>query len=357
MKFCFILGTRPEAIKLYSLIGVVRKAGINFFILHTGQHYDYRMNEIFFKELGLPKPKYYLGVGSGGHGEVTGLMLQKIEPILVKEKPTHVFVQGDTYTVLAGALAAAKIANIKICHVEAGLRSYDREMPEEINRIIVDHISDYLFCPTEKAAQIAVSEKISPSKVFITGNTIVDAVVSISKKKSRILDKLNIKPNKYILLTMHRPSNVDNKKNLREIIGGINRICLNKRVPCIFPVHPRTLAMIKKFKISIPVSITITPPLGYIDLIGLEKASYMIFTDSGGIQEEACILKKKCVILRKNTERPETLDVGGAMLLNRLSSENIVSRFSLLDRKKVQWRNPFGDGRAAEKIISILKKK
>jgi UDP-N-acetylglucosamine 2-epimerase (non-hydrolysing) len=313
------------------------------------------MDEIFFKELGLKKCKYNLNIGSGSQGDQTGRMLIEIEKVLIKEMSDYVFVQGDTNTVMAGALVASKL-HIKVCHVEAGLRSYDRMMPEEINRIVADHVSDYLFCPTKKQSDIAISEKIDKKKVFVTGNTIVDAVLKCSKiadTKSKILNRFGLEKNKYILLTCHRPSNTDDKNNFESIIKGINNICEKEGLKCIFPMHPRLGSkkeFMKQFK-----SIIVCEPLGYLDLLKLQKDSKMIFTDSGGIQEESCALKKKCVILRLNTERPETVKVGGAMLLKEISTGEILRVYRALIQKIVKWSNPFGDGKTAEKLFKILK--
>lgn len=356
MKICFVLGTRPEIIKLYSLIKYCESKKIKYFIIHTNQHYDKNMDGVFFKELGLKKAKYNLGIGSGSQGDQTGRMLIEIEKVLMKERPDYVFVQGDTNTVLSGALASSKI-KIKVCHVEAGLRSYDREMPEEINRIIADHVSNYLFCPTKKQADISLKEGISKEKIFVTGNTIVDAVLLVGKmsdQKSNVLNKFNLEKSKYFLLTCHRPSNTDDKSNFESIISSINDICEKEGVKCIFPMHPRLnnkKSFVNKFK-----NIIITDPLGYLDLLKLQKDSKMIFTDSGGIQEESCILKKKCVILRVNTERPETVRVGGAVLLREISTKDIFKKYVLLKNKKVKWCNPFGDGKTAVKIFKILNK-
>ncbi len=356
MKICFVLGTRPEIIKLYSLIKYCDDKKLKYFVVHTNQHYDKNMDDIFFKELGLKKAKYNLNIGSGTQGDQSGRMLIEIEKVLIKEIPDYVFVQGDTNTVLAGALVASKL-HIKVCHVEAGLRSYDRMMPEEINRIIADHVSDYLFCPTKKQADIAISEGIDKKKVFVTGNTIVDAVLKCEKladTKSKVLKRLGVEKNKYILLTCHRPSNTDDKNNFENIIKGINNICEKEGLKCIFPMHPRLSnkkEFMKKFS-----SIIVCEPLGYLDLLKLQRDSKMIFTDSGGIQEESCILKKKCVILRLNTERPETVKVGGAVLLKEISMKEILRVYNLLIKKSVSWSNPFGDGKTAKKIFKILKK-
>ena len=293
------------------------------------------MDQIFFKELNLPQAKYNLNIRSGSQGNQVGKMLIALEKILIKIKPTHVFIQGDTNTVLAGALVAAKL-RIKVCHVEAGLRSYDRAMPEEINRIVVDHIADYLFCPTKLQKNILLKEGIHQNKIFITGNTIVDTVfdcIKIADKKSKILEINNLRPNQYFLLTCHRPSNTDNQKNFQNIIEAIDELCRLEKIKCIFPMHPRLnnkKNFVKKFK-----NIIITQPLCYFDLLKLQKYSKMIFTDSGGIQEEACILHKKCVIIRLNTERPETLQVKGAMILKSITKNEIIRVYKKLINKKI----------------------
>ena len=354
MKFCFILGTRPEIIKMYSCIKYCSENKLDFFIIHTNQHYSENMDKIFFNELDLPQPKYNLNIGSGSHGNQTGRMLIEIEKVLLEEKPGIVLVQGDTNTVVAGALAASKLG-IKIGHIEAGLRSYDKEMPEETNRIITDHISDYLFCPTDKQKAILLNEGIPSDKIFVTGNTIVDIVLScakIAEKKSNILKRLNIEKDKYFLLTCHRPSNTENEKGFYEIMKTIQSICEEEKSICIFPLHPRLngrIDQIKKYK-----NIKVIDPIGYLDSIKLQNNSKMIFTDSGGIQEESCILKKKCVILRENTERPETLNVGGAMLVKQLNGKNIINTYKKLKIKEVKWKNPFGDGNSNEKIFQKL---
>ncbi|MEI7810678.1 MAG: UDP-N-acetylglucosamine 2-epimerase (non-hydrolyzing) [bacterium] len=355
-KIGIILGTRPEIIKLSSIIRYCNVNKLNYFIIHTNQHYSENMDTIFFNELNLPKPKYNLEVGSGTHGKMSGKMIIEIEKILLKEKPEIILIQGDTNTVMSAAVVAAKI-NIKIGHVEAGLRSYDRTMPEELNRIITDQISDYLFCPTKKQMNILLKEGVKRSKIFITGNTIVDAVKQCEKmadKKSFILKKINITTNNFILLTIHRPATTDNKKNLNAVIKGVQAIAQKNNQKIIFPTHPRTKKMIKQFKIKIPKEFILIEPIGYIDMLKLQKESFLIFTDSGGIQEESCILKKKCVTLRENTERPETITVGGCVLAGNTNSKNIIKVTEKIINKKINWKNPFGDGKSGEKIIKIM---
>jgi UDP-N-acetylglucosamine 2-epimerase (non-hydrolysing) len=354
MKLAFVFGTRPEIIKIYSTIMECINQSIEFVLIHTNQHYDEKMDKIFFKELEIPMPNYNLNVGSGTHGQMTGRMIEKIEEVLIKEKPTIVIVQGDTNTVLAGSLAAVKLG-IKVAHIEAGLRSYDKSMPEETNRIVTDHISDFLFAPAQIQYDTLLKENLK-EKSYITGNTVVDALYLAKNliNKSNILEKYNLIADEYVLLTCHRPSNTDIKENFIEILVAINTICEKENLKCIFPVHPRLNSqkdLIKSYSNIIPIE-----PIGYLDSINLQLNSFFIFTDSGGIQEESCILEKKCLILRTNTERPETVEVGGAILVDKISKNEIESKFYTLLNQEVKWYNPFGDGKSSKKIIDIFKK-
>lgn len=346
-KIAFVLGTRPEIIKLYSSIRYCEQNGIDYYVVNTDQHYDKNMRDVFFEELGLKTPKYGLGIGSGSHTKMVASMMLAIEGVFEKERPTAVVVQGDTNTVLAGALVATKM-RVKLGHVEAGLRSYDREMPEEYNRIITDHCSDYLFAPTNKQKDILINEGISEDQIYVTGNTVVDAVKSIAEK----IDKSPLNE-PFVLLTCHRPSNTDNDECLHGILGAVQVICEEKNMKAVFPVHPRLNN--KRADFAKYDKIILTEPLGYQNLLQHMLFAEMIFTDSGGIQEESCILERKCIILRTNTERPETVEVGGAVLLNEITKEDILDKYSGLSDKKVEWSNPFGDGKAGQRIINILK--
>jgi UDP-N-acetylglucosamine 2-epimerase (non-hydrolysing) len=317
------------------------------------------MDKIFFDELKLPKPDYNLEVGSGMHGEQTGKMLTGIERVLIDEKPDVVLVEGDTNTVLAGGLAAAKL-HIKVGHVEAGLRSYDRSMPEEINRVLIDHISDYLFAPTKTSCENLRREGILNSKIHVVGNTIVDATtqnLSIAKDSSNILDQLCLNPDEFFLITLHRAENVDNPGRLENILTGLELLSGLYKLPIIFPIHPRTMNRIKAFgfgdKIKNIASLNIVEPAGYMDFLNLESKASLILTDSGGVQEEACILRTPCVTLRDNTERPETIDAGANMLAG-CDTEKIIANVEKMMSVERIWGNPFGDGRAAEHMIDIL---
>ena len=358
-KIGIILGTRPEIIKLSSVIRFCKLNKVKYFIIHTNQHYSKNMDEIFFKELNLPKAKYNLEVGSCSRIEMISRMMVGLEKVLLKEKPVVVFVQGDTNTVLAGALAASSL-DIKIGHIEAGLRSYDRTMPEEINRIITDNLADYLFCPTSKQVFNLKNEGINKGKVFLTGNTIVDAVrecIKIADKQSIIMDSLGLSKKDFILMTSHRPSTVDSRRYLMAVILATKRLAQKYHKKVVFPIHPRTKKMLDKFKIAIPNEFIVIEPLGYIDMLKLQKESFLIITDSGGIQEESCILKKKCVIIRHNTERPEAIDVGGCVLAGNDDPKKIFNLACRLIDKRVAWINPFGQGKIGEKIIKITLKK
>jgi UDP-N-acetylglucosamine 2-epimerase (non-hydrolysing) len=356
MKICIILGTRPEIIKMSPVIRACEKNKLDYFILHTGQHYFYNMDKSFFEELELPQSKYNLKVGSGNHGEQTAKILRRTEKVLLKENPNVVLVEGDTNTVLASALAASKL-NIKVGHIEAGLRSYDRTMPEETNRLLTDHISDLLFCPTELSKANALKEGIDKRNLFVTGNTIVDAVMQnkeIAMKKSNILEKLNLKKQKFFLVTAHRTENVDIKEKLNNIISALDNINKKYGMPVIYPIHPRTRKMIDKFNIDIPESINLIPPVNFLDFLQLEANAKLILTDSGGVQEESCILGVPCVTLRENTERPETLDVKSNMLAGTEPKKTMQCVEAMLNAKK-GWQNPFGDGKASERIVNIIK--
>lgn len=356
MKISFVLGTRPEIIKFSPIIRECERSGLDFFILHTGQHYAYCMDRVFFEQLELPDARYNLDVGSGTHAEQTSKMLIGVEKKLCREKPDVVLVEGDTNTVLAGALAAVKLG-INVGHVEAGLRSYDKQMPEEINRIVTDHCSDFLFAPTGNSRSILLGEGISDCRIFVTGNTVVDAVyqnLEVSKRKCDVQNKLGIENNGYFLITLHRQENVDNKERLEGIIKGIEAVQETFGFQIVYPIHPRTRKQLEAFDIDIN-GITLIEPLDYLGFLQLENNADLILTDSGGVQEEACILGVPCVTLRNNTERPETINVG-ANTLSGTQPQGITEKVKIMLESRRQWRNPFGDGKAGDRIVKILQK-
>jgi len=361
MKLAIILGTRPEIIKMAPIIRECEKRKIDYFILHTGQHYSKELDEQIFSDLELPNPKYNLGVGSQPYRKQVGIMTKEMEKILEKEMPSCVIVQGDTISVLAGALAAKKL-NIKLGHHEAGLRSHDTGMLEEINRVIVDHLSDYLFTPTPDALKNLHQEGKEPSRIFFTGNTIVDALhqnIEIAKTKSNILEKIGLSSKNYILVTTHRAENVDKPEKLKNIFEGFSLICKEFALPLIFPVHPRTLAKIKESNIEIPKGLLLTEPAGFLDFLNLEKNARIVITDSGGVQEECFVFKVPCVTIRDNTERPETIEYGMNVLAGTKPGKILLASKEMMNKNVTlsDWDNPFGDGKAAERILDILSDK
>jgi len=356
---CFIFGTRPEIIKISPLINECLQTNTPFITIHTGQHYSENMDQVFWQNLALPPVTYNLQVGSGTHGAQTARMLEGIEKLLIKEKPRLVIVQGDTNSVLAGSIAAAKL-DIPIAHVEAGLRSYDRKMPEEINRVIAGTIASMHFVPTSQARENLLKEGINNSQIYLTGNTIVDALYrnrQLAKNKSKILSTLQLKKNSYMLVTVHRPENSDSQKNMKNIILALATITNTHKTQLIWPIHPRTKKQVEMFGLEPMMmkinNLTIIDPVGFFDMIQLLTHSQLVITDSGGIQEEACILGIPCVTLRKNTERPESVSVG-ANILAGSTTPKIVSAVSKMLSKHQTWQNPFGDGTAAQKIMDAI---
>lgn len=356
LNVAVVLGTRPEIIKMAPIIRELQRKKINFFIVHTGQHYSYNLDRVFFEQLRLPKPQYKLEVGSMQPGKQTALIISRTEKILEKKRPSVVLVEGDTNTVLGGALAARKL-NIPIGHVESGLRSYDEQMPEEWNRRLTDHCSDFLFVPTKKAKEILLGEGIAKKKIFLTGNTIVDSVLQNLKnsKKSDILEKFGVTPKQFFLVSLHRQENVDNLKRFKNLVKGLKKVRREFDLPIIFPIHPRSKKMAKKFHIDFE-KIDLIEPVDYFTFLFLENNARMVLTDSGGIQEETCILKVPCVTLRENTERPETLEVGSNIIAGTEPNKIVLCVKKMLKRK-TDWENPFGNGKSASKIVKILETK
>jgi UDP-N-acetylglucosamine 2-epimerase (non-hydrolysing) len=347
-----VLGTRPEIIKLSPILRLLEKEGRAFILIHTNQHYSAELDQRFFEELKLPAPTYNLQVGPGSQNEQTARMLERLDAILTKEQPSWMVVQGDTNSVLAGALAASKL-NIPIAHVEAGLRSFDRTMPEETNRIITDHISSLLFAPTEESAELLRKEGIADDFIKVVGNTAVDAVLNNAAECTpEMLEPFNLQEKGYFLLTMHRPSNVDTKESLSTILDALSSVYETYKKPFFFPVHPRTQSALEKFNLTLPEGIIAAKPVGYLEMLALQKFAAAVFTDSGGIQEETCTLGTPCITLRENTERPETITVGA----NVLAGHNVEIMVQGLEsfKEKTMWENPYGDGTTSEKILKEL---
>jgi len=355
VKILSIVGARPQFIKSAPVSKYFRQMGVEELIIHTGQHYDDNMSEIFFNELGIPQPFLNLGVGSYLHGKQTGIMLEKIENVLLKEKPNLILVYGDTNSTLAGALAACKL-NIPIGHIEAGLRSYNKKMPEEHNRVLTDHCSNILFCPTQTALDNLKIEGLCDN-THLVGDTMYDALLQfldLAEKGSNVLDKLNLTSKKYILATIHRPYNTDDQYKLNQIILALSSI--TDKV--ILPLHPRTREKIKEFGISVNKSkLTIIDPVGYVDMIVLENNSKAVVTDSGGVQKEAYFCGVPCVTVRPETEWVETIEDGWNVLANANSAEIIDKVENLTKYLNMNGRSDvFGDGYAHKKIFNVISK-
>lgn len=351
MKIGIVLGTRPEIIKMSPIIRACQERNLDFRIIHTGQHYSYKLDETFFIELGLPTPHYNLHIGSESHSIQTGKIMMGIEKVLLKEKLDITLVQGDTNTVLAGSLASAKL-NIPVGHVEAGLRSNDRTMPEEINRIVSDHVSDLLFAPTEVAKNNLLFEGISEDIIHVTGNTIVDSIyqnIEEAKKSRNPFVKYDLSPKNYFLATVHRAENTNDASRLENIFNGFQRIHEQYNIPVLIPLHPRTEKAIEKFNIDTN-NIQIIEPVGYLDFLLLESNARLILTDSGGVQEEACILGVPCATLRNNTERPETIQIGANVLVGT-EPQMIINGLNEMLNENLHWNNPYGKGDSAHKIL------
>lgn len=352
MKVASILGVRPQFVKASVVSRELRKKHEEI-LIHTGQHYDYQMNKVFFEQLNIPEPDYHLDIGSGTHGYQTGEMLKKIEEVLIKEKPDLVLTYGDTNSTLAGALAASKL-HIKTAHVESGLRSFDRSMPEEINRILTDHCSDILFCPTQSAVNNLKNEGITEN-VYLTGDVMVDSLLynrEIAENKSTILNDLGLKNKEYLVATIHRASNTDDEVNLKNIVDAFSE--LNETI--IFPLHPRTEKFLKKYGLydKLKSSVILTKPLGFFEFIKLMDHAKMMLTDSGGVQKEAYVLKVPCLTLRENTEWIETVNDGWNVLVGTDKSKIIELVNSFSPSLNTHY-NRFGNGTASANIVSILK--
>jgi UDP-N-acetylglucosamine 2-epimerase (non-hydrolysing) len=358
LKIVDIVGARPQFIKLAPILRAIVKHNqkrpecpIQEVLVHTGQHYDYEMSQVFFDELGLKSPDYHLGVGSGTHGYQTGEMLKRIEEVLIKEKPDMVMVYGDTNTTLAGALAAAKL-HIPVAHVEAGLRSFNREMPEEINRVLTDHISDFLFCPTQTAVENLRREGIEKG-VYLVGDVMYDAVLlylDLAEKKSEIMERLGLKPKSYALATVHRAENTDQPERLRSIFEGLERVA-EEGLPVILPLHPRTRKQLNTLGIH-PKEVQVLDPVSYLDMLFLEKNARVILTDSGGVQKEAFFFRVPCVTLREETEWVETVETGWNTLVGCDPERMVQAALEAHPGIESVW--PYGDGQAAGRIMDLL---
>jgi len=354
MTIASVVGARPNFIKLAAMAAAVSEEKISHVIIHTGQHYDFEMSQVFFEGMALPKPDYNLEVGSGTQGAQLGEMTKRCEAALLKVKPHLVLVYGDTNSTLAGGLAASK-NNIPLGHIEAGLRSFDMRMQEEKNRVLVDHISDYLFCPTQTAMENLKREGLA-TKSYMTGDVMVDSMVKFSppqKLIDSILSKLGLRKKGYVLTTIHRAENTDSIERLSRIITALND--LSKEIPIVFPMHPRTEGFLKKYGLLDKISnLVVTKPQGYLEFLALEKYAKRIVTDSGGVQKEAYILGVPCITLRESTEWVETVKDGWNVLVGADRKKMFDQTLGFKPPKT--GSNLFGDGHAAERILAIIRK-
>jgi UDP-GlcNAc3NAcA epimerase len=351
VRIVSVIGARPQFVKAAPLSRALRGAGHQEFLVHTGQHYEPNMSGLFFEELDIPKPDVNLSIGSGLHGAQTGAMLARLEEVLVKEKPERVLVYGDTNSTLAGALAAAKL-HIPVAHVEAGLRSFNRAMPEELNRIIADHLSNILLCPSRTAVENLKQEGVTEG-VHLVGDVMYDAVLQFSHQaegRSHVLKNLELEPKRYLLATVHRAENTDDPERLKSILSAFSEIT----EPVVFPVHPRTRKIIaEQASLSFPANVRAIEPVGYLDMLMLERQARMILTDSGGMQKEAYWLGVPCITLRDETEWVETVEAGWNVLVgaNRSRIIEAVRSFGPVESSRPPV---YGDGRVAELCVRVL---
>jgi len=351
VKVVSIVGARPEFIQAAPVSQVLRERHREV-LVHTGQHYDYLMSQTFFDELGVPTPDYNLEVGSGSHAQQTASMLVGLEEVLLKERPDVVIIRGDTNSTLAGALVASKL-NIPLAHIEAGERSFNRLMPEEINRIVSDHLSDVLFAVSETAASHLAAEGLTRD-VYVTGDVMLDVNLQhrpIARKKSNVLQRLNLEPGGYALVTVHRAANTDNSCRLRGIVDALNAV----REPVVFPVHPRTQKALDNLGATFAPHVKVIPPAGYYDMMVLEENARIIATDSGGVQREAYFFARPCLTLREETEWMETVEAGWNKLVGT-DCQAIVSAWHTFTPPATH-PPVLGDGNAAPRIVRILEQK
>jgi UDP-N-acetylglucosamine 2-epimerase (non-hydrolysing) len=357
-KIISVVGARPNFMKIAPIHRAFQKYSgtLEHIICHTGQHYDDNMSKVFFEDLELPKPKYYLGIGSGSHAMQTAKIMIEFEKVLLKEQPGMIIVVGDVNSTIACTLTAQKL-NIKTAHIEAGLRSFDRTMPEEINRILTDSIADYLFVTEQSGMDNLAKEGVAGEKIFFVGNCMIDSLIFFLGKAddSQIAEQLKVKNDKFIIVTLHRPSNVDEPAQFGKLIELMNVLAEKRKI--VFPIHPRTLKNIEQFalKEKLHTNIILTEPLGYIDFLSLIKQAELVLSDSGGIQEETTFLGVPCITLRTTTERPSTLSIGTNQLLGNDLEKAKSAALAVLSGERKTGRIPeLWDGKAAERIAKIL---
>lgn len=349
-----IVGARPNFMKMAPAHAALAARGVPQSIVHTGQHYDAAMSDIFFRELGVPDPDYNLNVGSGSHAQQTGEIMMRLEPLLIDHKPDWVVVYGDVNSTVAASIVAVKL-RLRVAHVEAGLRSRDRSMPEEINRLLTDQISDLLFTPSEDGNVNLAAEGIPPERIRFVGNVMVDTLLKMLPAASERLPVLRNRfgVGRFAVLTLHRPSNVDDEATLRRLLDTLAD--LSRQLPLIFPIHPRTRGALSDLIGSLPDSLILAEPLGYLDFLALQSGATVVITDSGGVQEETTVLGVPCLTIRPNTERPVTITLGTNKLV---AADSQLLRFeferALAGQGKKGTRPPLWDGLAAERIADVL---
>lgn len=359
LKILNVVGARPNFMKVAPLVDAMKRREREFtpLVVHTGQHYDAMMSDAFFKDLELPEPDLYLSVGSGTHAAQTAAVMQRFEPVVLQQQPDWVLVVGDVNSTLACALVCVKLG-IKVAHVEAGLRSRDRSMPEEINRLLTDQISDLLFTPSQDADENLRAEGIPDERIRFVGNIMIDSLNKQLErsKNSNIRQELGVADCDYAVLTLHRPSNVDDRETLMRIVGALEAI--GKRLPIIFPVHPRTRKMIAEMGLALGTDggLRLIEPLGYLDFLRLYSGSRLVLTDSGGIQEETTVLGIPCLTLRENTERPITVTMGTNTIVGTDPQRITTAAFAALedDSPRAHRIPPLWDGNTADRILDAL---
>lgn len=355
-KILTVIGARPQFIKAAAVSPVIALAeGLNECLVHTGQHYDANMSDIFFEDLGIPKPKHQLGISGGGHGAMTGRMLEGLEAVMMLEQPDIVLIYGDTNSTIAGALAAAKL-HIPIAHVEAGLRSFNRAMPEEVNRILTDHCSDVLFTPTNTATQNLRNEGVPEARIIQVGDVMYDAALHFGEMANRQgagPEAYGLEAGNYVLATVHRQENTDAPDRLRAILAGLQAVARDKTV--VLPLHPRTRARIDAAGMeSLLQGLILLEPLGYLEMMALERGASVVATDSGGVQKEAFFHRVPCVTLSEETGWTELVDAGWNRLVPPTDAEAIALAIHAADQSQGTEIMPYGRGDAAQKIVSAL---
>ncbi len=359
VKIINVVGARPNFMKIAPIISEMKKhTELEIKLLHTGQHYDDAMSRFFFEDLRIPEPDIYLGIGSGDHGELTGKIMIEFEKVLLAERPDLVLVVGDVNSTIACGLVAVK-QGVKFAHVEAGLRSYDRTMPEEINRLLTDQIADFLFITEKSAEANLLKEGISQDKIHFVGNVMIDSLLGNLDRaqNSKILSELNLASQEFALLTLHRPSNVDSKANFLEILEALKEI--QKKTCVVFPIHPRSKKRLNEFGLNEKLidmpKFLVREPLGYLDFLKLMSEAKFVLTDSGGIQEETTVLGVPCLTLRENTERPVTVSHGTKEVMGVCSKRLVSESYKILSGTFKKGKRPdLWDGKAAERIVDIL---